>query len=172
MKLILLLLTTSVIFITSKSVASNAQTHFQKIISTCSEIKKDSERLACFDEFAEKLNQSSIVKDIEEKPTEVVIPAEKVRIPPKEHATAKNFGKPKDADNPISIQSTLVGEFKGWVHGQILELSNGQKWEVVSRTKGYTRLDSPKVEVSEAIFGSYTIRVEGFRPIAKVKRID
>ena len=65
----------------------------------------------------------------------------------------------------------IQGTFKGWDKGLIVTLENGQKWKVVSNSRGYIKLNSPKAVIERAFFGSYKMRVEGYTPVAKVKRV-
>ena len=82
------------------------------------------------------------------------------------------FGKPVDhKDSLDKIDVRIKGTFKGWDKGLVVTLDNGQKWRVISNSRGYTKLSSPKAVIERAFFGSYKMRVEGYTPVAKVKRV-
>jgi len=80
------------------------------------------------------------------------------------------FGKAADGDLE-SIQSRMIGEFKGWEKGMKLKLENGQVWKVTSRKAGYKKMTNPMIIISRGFFGSFNAKVEGLNASAKVKRI-
>lgn len=69
-----------------------------------------------------------------------------------------------------TVQSHLVGSFKGWQPGAVLVLANGQRWRVVddsSLTTGKT-LDAPAVSVKPGLLGGWLLKVEGYNASARV----
>ncbi|TQV74652.1 hypothetical protein FLL45_06730 [Aliikangiella marina] len=82
------------------------------------------------------------------------------------------FGKTVSEIHQLrTIRSTIVGQFKGWKKGAIITLDNGQKWKVVSNSRGYVNLSNPKVVIEKGGFGDYKIKAEGLNAQAKVKRV-
>ena len=155
-----------------------------KTFDDCAKIKDNQERLICFDEAlkaAEKSDGSEPDADQQES-------VEKSEQTSTEQPTVKSnndaakkplvidpedaFGKKKSELVQVkSIESHIVGEFKGWKKGLKLKLANGQVWKVVSYASVYTNKNNPKVVVSEGFMGSYKMKVEGLNAVAKVKRI-
>lgn len=85
---------------------------------------------------------------------------------------AAQFGKKKRDDEPDKIHSQIVGWFKGWQKGEVLTLSNGQQWKVVSDSRGYVKLENPEVEIGRGFLDSYNMKVSGLNSVAKVRRVD
>ncbi|MGX5172793.1 hypothetical protein ACUR5C_02040 [Aliikangiella sp. IMCC44653] len=115
-------------------------------LQSCADIKDSKARLACYDKTIEKSKQ---------------VNEDKIGLPSKKPAEAL----------PKEINTHIVGPFRGWKNGQVLILANGQEWKVVSRTSGYVKLDSPKIQITEGVWGSFDIKVEGFNVQGKVRRI-
>jgi len=168
----------------------NADHHAE--MQACTKIVDNLARLTCFDQLAAKLDQ---VKTAQKPAAELEAPmmqtaplvqkteakvqqeladvpsAPKPAVISKEQQVASFGKKAEQIDEVESIHAHMVGEFRGWVKGKIITLDNGQKWKVVGASKGYIRLMNPAVKIEKAIFGSFNMRVEGFTPFAKVKRI-
>ena len=181
MKLIVILL--GLLFVTLPKV-------YAEIVDDCTKIKDNKERLSCFDRAfsenesgtkTENPDQKSVTDEQTEKTnlvndrtlrvdsaTTVQNSKKDVLVIDQEEA----FGKKKIEFVQIkSIESHIVGTFKGWKKGQILTLANGQKWRVINQRSGYVNKDNPKVVITEGVMGSYKMKVEGLKAAAKVKRI-
>lgn len=169
------------------SFQAQAQVKLDQQLDKCAKIDNDIARLQCFDALVDKrknLAQSSPINS----------PVNKLNIPTATNSIAKKidkdatqaaqasaatnpkvdedrFGKPAKVESIDSINSSILGTFKGWKSGMVLELANGQKWRVTSKTKGHTTLENPRVTIKKAVFGTFNMTVEGFVPFAKVKRI-
>ncbi len=118
----------------------------------CAQINIPDERLKCFDLLVEQHKKKVTHHS--------------------QSSSEDSFGLPrKKASDVTTLTSNIVGPFKGWVKGKIIQLKNGQRWRVTSRTRGYIKLDSPVATISEGLFGSFNMKVTGFSPKAKVKRI-
>lgn len=149
-------------------------------LNACRQLSDDSVRLQCYEAINQQLESTPATSTTLAEPGVLVTPTP----PPIDSTTATipvfseqeqqaMFGKKmSDTVTIEKITSSIVGEFKGWKKGDILHLANGQKWKVTSSSKGYTKLQNPKVEISQGFWSSFNIRVEGFRSIAKVRRID
>ena len=74
------------------------------------------------------------------------------------------------SDEPI--RSTLVGDFKGFSQGKRYTLANGQVWEQIEPAvlAGVKRTD-PAVTIKPGLFNVWYLRLDGFSPAAKVRRI-
>ena len=89
---------------------------------------------------------------------------------------AEDFGmRPapvKKSELPASIQSTVVGDFDGWVRGTQITLANGQTWRVNDDSEAVLPpMRSPKVEISRGLLGSYLFQVAGHTNTARVVRV-
>ncbi|MEO6102742.1 MAG: hypothetical protein ABIP44_03770 [Pseudoxanthomonas sp.] len=70
------------------------------------------------------------------------------------------------------INSTLVGEFKGFSKGRKYTLENGQVWEQLepASLEGVRRTN-PKVSIKPGMFNNWFLRIDGYNTAAKVRRI-
>lgn len=68
---------------------------------------------------------------------------------------------PKASD---ALESTLVGDFRGWSGATLFTLADGSRWMQQNRTETFTyspAMHSPKVRVYPASFSGYWLEVEG-----------
>ena len=77
-----------------------------------------------------------------------------------------------DFGSSEAIESTLVGEFKGFAKGRQYTLENGQVWEQIepASLEGVRRTN-PKVSVKPGMFNNWFMRIDGYNTAAKVRRI-
>ena len=70
-----------------------------------------------------------------------------------------------------SITSRIAGEFRGWQHGTMLTLQNGQRWRVKDDSTLVVpeSLTSPVVFVKPGFLGSWMLRVQGYNTTARVE---
>ncbi|MDH5630310.1 MAG: type VI secretion protein [Gammaproteobacteria bacterium] len=161
-----------------------------KSVDDCAKIEDNKERLSCFDKaFSEKESgtktENPDQKPVADEQTEETNLVNEQALRVDSATTVQNskkdvlvidqeeaFGKKKIELVQIkSIESHIVGTFKGWKKGQILTLANGQKWKVMNQRSGYVNTENPKVIISEGFWGSFNMKVEGLNAAAKVKRI-
>lgn len=121
----------------------------------------------------EVLTAASAVQKLEQNSTDTK--AVEAKQPPKVlesrvSASQDSFGK-QEKEDIESIESRIIGKFRGWKKGTKLTLENGQVWKVLSSGEVYSRVESPKIKISIAVFGTFSAKVEGVTPRAKVKRI-
>ncbi|MEA9705381.1 hypothetical protein [Xanthomonas campestris] len=70
------------------------------------------------------------------------------------------------------IESTVVGEFRGFSKGRTYTLANGQEWEQTdSTTLPGVRKDSPKTKIKPGLIGVWYMQIEGYNTQAKVRRV-
>lgn len=88
-------------------------------------------------------------------------------------SAAANIGlRPsREAEAPTGVESALVGEFRGWTPGAVLNLENGQQWRVIEGELHTRRVTSPKVTIEPGFMGAWYLKVEGQTPRAKVRRV-
>ncbi|MET1256333.1 hypothetical protein [Aliikangiella maris] len=156
-------------------------------ITHCLKIIDNLERLTCYDKIASAQQKQPTLKNTSSKsdsintmPKQLEEAQNNAKQPVTESKTqddllqqqAEEFGQRTTPSEQLqSIESHIVGQFKGWQKGAIIQLENGQQWKVISESKGYAKLQSPKATISRGILGSFDMRIEGFRTKAKVKRI-
>lgn len=70
-----------------------------------------------------------------------------------------------------ALESRIAGEFRGWRGRTNFKLENGQIWtQVNNETYDYTPpLDSPKVRILPASFGTFWMEIEGVNGRCRVR---
>ncbi|MYM31588.1 hypothetical protein GTP58_24970 [Duganella sp. CY15W] len=85
------------------------------------------------------------------------------------------FGREPEILRPVrlnAIETTIAGQFDGWVRGQRIRLANGQVWKVVDETEDIVELKNPKVTVKRGMLGAIFLDIEGAHRNPKVQRVD
>ena len=162
----------NIILLCTLVLSFNLQAEITADLSRCTEINNKDDRLNCFDTVAAYYKQhgSEINKTVEGSVASTTPRSDADTIViTKENAFGKSVAELTEIE---SINSTIVGEFTGWKKGEVIILANGQKWKVTSSSKGYTKMNNPKVEVSQGFWGSFNMKVDGLNSKAKVKRVD
>lgn len=70
-----------------------------------------------------------------------------------------------------SIETSIVGEFDGWVPNQRIRLANGQVWVIADDSQAFLELTNPKVRLEKGMMGAIYMDIEGARSSPRVKRI-
>ena len=72
------------------------------------------------------------------------------------------------------IVSSIVGSFSGWDGNTEFVLENGMVWEQAGSDDTFAtrRLENPIVTIRPALFGSWTLQVEGYNRRTRVRRIE
>jgi hypothetical protein len=79
----------------------------------------------------------------------------------------------KKAEEPKSVESTIVGRFDGWAPTSQVKLANGQVWRVIDGSSAVLApLDNPKVRIVRNLFGTTFMEVEGTNNSPKVRRVQ
>lgn len=71
----------------------------------------------------------------------------------------------------VTIESRIVGEFRGWEGRTLFTLENGQRWQVESGTYVSPPMTGPAVKIVPGVLGSFYMLVDGVRPRVKVKLV-
>jgi hypothetical protein len=91
-------------------------------------------------------------------------------------ATDQAFGMEtvkRPAEQPKSIESTVVGQFDGWGPGSQIRLANGQVWRVIDDSSAVLpRTSNPKVKIVRNLIGTLFLKIEGSNNSAKVRRVQ
>lgn len=89
----------------------------------------------------------------------------------RKEVTEKNRGF-FDFGSAEPIESSIVGEFKGFAKGRTYTLANGQVWEQIEPASlaGVRRTDA-KVTIKPGMFNNWFMKLHDYNTIAKVRRI-
>lgn len=70
------------------------------------------------------------------------------------------------------IESSIVGEFKGFGQGRSYTLQNGQVWEQTDTASlSVGRKTDPQVKIKPGMLGVWYMQIQGYNTAAKVRRI-
>ncbi len=100
-------------------------------------------------------------------------PAAAVTAPPAKVELERSFGA-ETLSTTIkldSIDSSIVGNFDGWVPRQRIRLANGQVWMINDDSQEDLSLVNPKVKVERGLMGAIYMDIDGARTAPRVKRI-
>ena len=168
---------------------SNAQSLEQKL-KECSEITVSLIRLQCYDRItenpevqtakpirertgllsrlgrgSEKPDDNKQEKDSE---TETVSNNDSSEV----SESNDNFGL-IIRDERESIQSRILGEFKGWDGYTKFELENGQVWQQSSAGVLRVKINNPTITIKRSrVSDTYMLKIEGLNSSVRVKRIE
>ncbi|MQA23768.1 hypothetical protein GEV01_30050 [Rugamonas sp. FT103W] len=85
----------------------------------------------------------------------------------------RSFGKEQLAA-PVkidSIETSINGEFDGWVPNQRIRLANGQVWMIADDSQENLSLTNPKVKIERGLMGAIFMDIDGARSAPRVKRV-
>ncbi len=168
---------------------SNAQSLEQKL-KECSEITVSLIRLQCYDRITEnpevqtakpirertgllsRLGRSSEkpddIKQEKDSETETVSNNDSSEV----SESNDNFGL-IIRDERESIQSRILGEFKGWDGYTKFELENGQVWQQSSAGVLRVKINNPTITIKRSrVSDTYMLKIEGLNSSVRVKRIE
>ena len=76
-------------------------------------------------------------------------------------------------DERESIQSRILGEFKGWDGYTKFELENGQVWQQSSAGVLRVKISNPTITIKRTrVSDTYMLKIEGLNSSVRVKRIE
>ena len=171
------------------STQSTAQSLEQKL-KECSEITVSLIRLQCYDRITDnpevqsakpvrertgllsRLGRGSEKDDAESEENE----SENETVAKSDASEASksndNFGL-IIRDERDSIQSRILGEFKGWDGYTKFELENGQVWQQSSAGVLRVKINNPTVTIKRSrVSDTFMLKVEGLNSSVRVKRIE
>lgn len=88
---------------------------------------------------------------------------------PAQTQLVQDFGKEKTATLE-AIESSIVGEFDGWVPNQRIRLANGQVWRIADGSDEAMSATNPKVRLERGALGAIYMDIQGSRTAPRVKR--
>ncbi len=171
------------------STQSNAQTLDQKL-KECSEITVSLIRLQCYDRITEnpevqtakpvrertgllsRLGRDSEKTDDDKKEKESESETVSNNNSSAVSESNDNFGL-IIRDERESIQSRILGEFKGWDGYTKFELENGQVWQQSSAGVLRVKISNPTITIKRTrVSDTYMLKIEGLNSSVRVKRIE
>lgn len=88
---------------------------------------------------------------------------------PTQNQLVQDFGKEKTATIE-AIETSIVGEFDGWVPNQRIRLANGQVWRIADGSDEVMSVTNPKVKLERGALGAIYMDIQGSRTAPRVKR--
>ena len=150
----------------------------------CRAVADNAARLACYDALADQLPKAanpetaareavapeakSVASAVVSQPAPAAQPVAIVAT-----QTPAEFGLERQAQQAQieSIQSRIVGAFRGWEAKSKITLENGQVWQIADGTRGVYSLESPAVTIERGVFGTFFLKIDGVNRSPKVKRL-
>ncbi len=160
----------------------NAETSLNSELTRCAAIKRDLQRLACYDSLSgmavtspeEALSKKSRASIANKSNDNIAAGQGQNSSTAQIQSTqsSNEFGLKKKSGEIESISSYIPGEFKGWKNGDEFTLANGQVWKIKdSNGELYHLATNPKVTISKGMFSSFRIKMEGVNKSARVQRV-
>lgn len=102
---------------------------------------------------------------------ETAVAVEKAREEGRQEVVQKNRGF-FDFGSSEPIESSIVGEFKGFGQGRHYTLQNGQVWEQTDAASlSGVRKTDPQVKIKPGMLGVWYMQIQGYNTAAKVRRV-
>lgn len=151
----------SVFFVLTVSALAVAAADLQ----TCRKIADSQQRLSCYDALSPPTAAG------------VTAPASTAAAPapaPAAAGSADGFGLPVTAraSEAQAVSSRLARELDGWGPNQLIQLANGQLWQVVDGSNGVLQAENQRVLVRRGALGTYFMEFEGLNRSPRVKRVQ
>lgn len=145
----------------------------------CRAVADNAARLACYDALADQLPKAAATEAAAPEaksaaPTVVSQPAPAAQpVAVVATQTPVEFGLERQAQQAQieSIQSRIVGAFRGWEAKSKITLENGQVWQIIDGSRGVYSLESPAVTIERGMLGSFFLKIDGVNRSPKVKRL-
>ena len=152
----------------------------------CRAVADDGARLACYDALVDRLPKSATADAVPVTPSApaVAAPPAGQTIAPQPPVAAQTpalaatqtpaeFGLERQAQQAQieSIQSRIVGPFRGWEAKSKITLENGQVWQIADGSRGVYSLESPAITIERGVFGTFFLKIDGVNRSPKVKRL-
>lgn len=143
-------------------------------LQTCRKIADPQQRLSCYDALS-LLSAAAVTASA--GPAAPAAPAPTPAVPAPVQAAAGNadgFGLPVNAraGEAQTVSSRLARELDGWGPNQIIQLANGQLWQVVDGSSGVLQAENQRVLVRRGALGTYFMEFDGLNRSPRVKRVQ
>lgn len=129
----------------------------------CRQLEDGPVRLACYNAIPLGASKPATAGAAPATPVPAVAAA------PTQSQLAQDFGKEKTATLD-AIESSIVGEFDGWVPNQRIRLANGQVWRIADGSDEAMSATNPKVKLERGAMGAIYMDIAGSRTAPRVKR--
>lgn len=132
-------------------------------IVQCRNLQEAGARLACYDAIA-----------VAAKPVTRAAQEQAFGLQPKPVEPARQeqaFGLQPKPVELTSFESTIPGQFNGWVPKQQITLANGQVWRIADDSDSDVSGKDLKVKVERNMFGTTFLVVEGTNKSPKIRRV-
>jgi hypothetical protein len=136
----------------------------------CRQIGDSAKRLSCYDAINVNAMPVATATKAAPNPADFGLP-QKVVAPV---VAPAEFGLPKKAAPPAEeegVDTSSAATFEGWDPKVVLELANGQKWQITDSSSVFVAPRARKVKIRRGVLGGFYMEVEGINQVAKVKRI-
>jgi len=117
----------------------------------CRQLAEPAQRLSCYDAIV------------------VAAPAEP---PPARGANGFGLDRRAPTEDLAEIESSIVGDFRGWTPNEKVRLENGQVWQIADGSSAYLGSRSPKVKIRRGLLGAYFLEFEGIKLSPRVRRLQ
>jgi anti-sigma factor RsiW len=77
-----------------------------------------------------------------------------------------------ETPTPRTIQTTMVGTFRGWQGRTLFPLANGMVFRQLDGGRMVDRIEAPEVRIERTILGGYRMFVKGVRESIGVERVQ
>ena len=149
--------------------------HADAIVNDCTQISNDQKRLACYDSFfMEKQKEREVERIIQIDKTPPKISKKDMPLQAK---ASEEFGLPKkltEDSKKISLKSRIISVKQLSNKKVSIQLDNGQTWrtvETLNRGELSKLKSSNNIEIKEALFSGFVLKVEGKKLSIRVRRI-
>ena len=136
----------------------------------CRQLNEAPARLACYDAIELAPPGAAPASG---SPAAAGAPVAAMAATPSKAELERGFGNEHNspAARLESIETSIVGEFDGWVPNQRIRLANGQVWVIADDSQALLELNNPKVRLEKGMMGAIYMDIEGARSSPRVKRI-
>ncbi len=142
----------------------------------CRALSDVAARVACYDAIPVAAPPAVAASAPASAPVVTVVPAAAPAAAPAEPAwtalPAKAAAKAEPARQPGAGQTSIEGNFLGWVPNQRIRLANGQIWRVEDGSTEDTNLHNPKAVLRKGLLGAVYLDIEGAYRAPKVRRVQ
>ncbi len=172
----LLVSTLAIGFLAIATSSSEANAHEHTILEQnriCRAIENDQPRLSCYDRIDITLAQTNN----EAQATTITRPEPDSSTPEVNRANPETFGLPEPKITTENAEQysvrVVITSFAKNPYGEILfHTANGQIWHQEDRTRVFLKQgETFNGTISKSTFGGYRLKIDGKRPLIRVKRI-
>lgn len=133
----------------------------------CRQLEDGPVRLACYNAIPLGVSKPGPVASAGSAPATPLAAA--AVAAPAQPDPVQDFGRQKVVQLE-SIESSIVGEFDGWVPNQRIRLANGQVWRIADGSDEAMSATNPKVKLERGAMGAIYMDIEGSRTAPRVRR--